>query len=553
MAGLTFSPQMRGQLAAIAKVRWQLFVNSLRTMRGRLEMASRIFVALGFVMGGFGGAIGLGAISWFALSRGQSEWIAIPFWIVFLMWQLFPVVASAFTENVDSSNLLRFPLSFPTYFLIRIAYGSLDPSTALGVLWLLGIAIAAGFAAPNIAFVMVLVCVAFAVVNILLARMIFAWVERWLARRRTREILAVVFFLFIVGIQFIGPIAGHFQHDKYPGFVHTSAQFLPIERMLPPGLAAASVAQATAGHSSISLGALAALCAYGLAILALLNLRLRSQFHGENLSEGVARSASPKQKAAVEAGWGVRGLSGAVSAILEKEFHYLSRSGPVLFTLVMPVVIILIFRFTPVTSGHGENFLLNAPDMAFPAGAAYTLLVLTNLVYNTLGSDAAGSQFFYVSPVRFRDVLLAKNLAHSIALALDTFLAWLVVDFMFRPPALDITSATIAGMLFAVPISLAAGNLLSLYSPKKYDTATLGRQRAPQMTVLASFGIHAGIFGVAALVILVARHYGHLWIATLIFLALAVLSFTGYWLVLNRVDKIALDRRETILTELCKA
>ena len=35
MAGLNFSPGMRGQFAAIAQVRWQLFVNRLRTIRGR--------------------------------------------------------------------------------------------------------------------------------------------------------------------------------------------------------------------------------------------------------------------------------------------------------------------------------------------------------------------------------------------------------------------------------------------------------------------------------------------------------------------------------------
>ena len=38
MAELTFAPGVREQLAAIGRVRWQLFVNSLRTMRGRLEL-----------------------------------------------------------------------------------------------------------------------------------------------------------------------------------------------------------------------------------------------------------------------------------------------------------------------------------------------------------------------------------------------------------------------------------------------------------------------------------------------------------------------------------
>ena len=55
MAGLIFSPQARGQFAAIAFVRWRLFVNSLRTIRGRLELVSRGFMFLGFgTLGGEG-------------------------------------------------------------------------------------------------------------------------------------------------------------------------------------------------------------------------------------------------------------------------------------------------------------------------------------------------------------------------------------------------------------------------------------------------------------------------------------------------------------------
>ena len=48
VAGLIFSPEIRGQFAAIARVRWQLFVNSLRTIRGRLEVVARVFHVLWF-------------------------------------------------------------------------------------------------------------------------------------------------------------------------------------------------------------------------------------------------------------------------------------------------------------------------------------------------------------------------------------------------------------------------------------------------------------------------------------------------------------------------
>ena len=53
------------------------------------------------------------------------------------------------------------------------------------------------------------------------------------------------------------------------------------------------------------------------------------------------------------------------------------------------------------------------PDMAFPGAAAYALLVLTNLVFNSFGGDGGGIQFFYASPVRFRQIMLGKNLTHA--------------------------------------------------------------------------------------------------------------------------------------------
>ena len=49
----------RTQLAAIAELRWRLFVNALRTTRGKLELVSRIVITLAFAIGGLGGAFGM--------------------------------------------------------------------------------------------------------------------------------------------------------------------------------------------------------------------------------------------------------------------------------------------------------------------------------------------------------------------------------------------------------------------------------------------------------------------------------------------------------------
>jgi hypothetical protein len=254
-----------------------------------------------------------------------------------------------------------------------------------------------------------------------------------------------------------------------------------------------------------------------------------------------------------QVGWNLPGFSPPVAAVFEKEMRYLARSGPMLLTLVMPIFMLLIFRLGPLNPMRQSNYLNRTPDMAFPGAAAYAILVLTNLVFNSFGGDASGIQFFYASPVTFRQIILAKNLTHASILVANTAFAWIAVTYLYGPPHLAVSIATVAGLLFAAPLNFAAGNLLSIYSPRKRDFSTFGRQNVSQTTVLASLGVQIVIVGIGAAAFTIARLYNNLWIATLIFFALAAVSIPLYMIVLRRLDGIALSRRETLMAELCRA
>lgn len=554
MAGLIFSAEERAQLAAIARLRWHLFVNSLRTLRGRLEMVSRIFVALGFGGMGLGGMVGAGFASYDLASRDQLGWLALLFWIVLLFWQIFPVMASAFAENVDLSNLLRFPLSYRSYFLVRIAYGSLDPGTAIGSLWLVGIVVGIGIAAPMLLPAAIVVCLLFALLNILLARMIFAWIDRWLARRRTREVIGILFFLGIIGVQFIRPLLNRYGGKQALGVFRGAEILLPLERILPPGLATSVLAHAHHAQWFGSLAAFAVLCGYCALFGWVLSVRLRAQFRGENLGETAARTHAAVRKRGIQRGWKLPGIPQPVTAVFEKEIRYFSRSGPMLFIVAMPVVILLIFRLTPGggRSGRG-SFLGGASGLAFPLAAAYAILVLSSLIANNLGPDGAGVQFFFASPARFRAVMLGKNLAHAAVMAMDLILVWIAATFLFGIPSAAITVATVAGVFFAVPLNFAVGNMLSLYTPKKIDFGAFGRQKPPGSTQLVNLAGQALIFGCAAIAFLIGRHSAGMWLTTAILLVLAAGTFAVYGAMLNRADRVALNRREVLISELCKS
>jgi hypothetical protein len=60
MSELNLPLERRGQLAAIAGLRWRIFVNSLRSTRGKMELVSRVIVGLAFTIGGIGGSLVMG-------------------------------------------------------------------------------------------------------------------------------------------------------------------------------------------------------------------------------------------------------------------------------------------------------------------------------------------------------------------------------------------------------------------------------------------------------------------------------------------------------------
>lgn len=544
MAGLT--PPFRQQLGAIARLRWQLAVNSLRSTRGRINLLSRTIAGLFVFAASFGGAVLLAMVAWGMTKERESLWLVVPFWLITLFWQLFPLMATAFTQNIDANTLLRFPLSYRGYFLVRLVYGALDIATALGLSWSFGLFMGIIAADYNLAPWALLGVLSLVVFNLALARMIFVWIEHWLASRRSREVVSVLLLMVLIGFQLSGPVLSRYskwpQHERFAAL----AKLLPYTSALPPGAAAGVITEAIAGRHSAALFWFACTVGYSVAALGILHVRLRRQYRGETLSSG-EKPRALATGAVVRRAWRVPFLSSEVSAVYEKELRYFSRSGPMLFTLVMPVIMVFLLW-------GGRRALLGTPmSFVFPIGSAYCLLVLSNIVYNSFGGDGGGIQFYLFSPVSFRQITAGKNLAQLTVLAIDLAVLWLGVRLLFQPPRWRVLAFTAAWLLFATPINLAIGNLLSIWSPKRIDYAVFGRQRASETTILVSLAVQLGLLGTGALALFVAKRDHNLCVATAMLFALAGPSLVAYFTLLGRIPKIALSRRDSLTGELCKA
>jgi ABC-2 type transport system permease protein len=336
----------------------------------------------------------------------------------------------------------------------------------------------------------------------------------------------------------------------------------PAAKQLPPALASSALAQgigdATAKPGKWGWGTrsattnLALLALYPAAFGLLLARRLRHQYSGEELGEERA-AAKPRTAATPAGGWHLPGVSGAAAAMFEKELRYFLRSGMMLMNVVMPVLLMVFFAalWSRPVKNPGPEFLMRAPELMYPAAVGYVALVLAQLAYNSLAYDARGIQLLYAAPVRFREVLLGKNLAYAALFAFDAaFILVVLVVFGFAPNPVSVAT-TLAGLAFVMLAHFGVGNVMSLQFPKAYDFEML-KQRARGMTIFVYFVAQVVVMGLAGSILAFSQVMGGQEIALVIFLVLDAVGLKLYLMLLDRCSEIAQEQREELAAELCK-
>jgi ABC-2 type transport system permease protein len=207
VAGLTLSPGYPAQLRLVGWLRWRLFVNGLRTTRGKADLAARIITGAGMGFAVLASGVLLGFGSWYAASAREPFILSAELWVVFLLWLLWPIFITGFGAESDPASLLRFPLHYGSFVLLAFAHGIFDPVAMTAMYWLAAMLVGTTIASPAALPWAAPALAVFALLNLLLNRSLFAWLSRWLAQRRTREILGLVLVLLMFSFQLVGPIA----------------------------------------------------------------------------------------------------------------------------------------------------------------------------------------------------------------------------------------------------------------------------------------------------------------------------------------------------------
>jgi len=542
------------QIGLILGLRWRLFRNSLRTMRGRLDAVSQALLWL--MMAGlmFGGGFGMGFGAYLLIAHGEANRLGDLFWVVLLFWQLYPLLSGAGGARFDFAHLLRFPLRYGSFFALSLAYGLFDPSAVISLFWLLCLSVGVAAARASLFPWALLVVLAFAAMNLVLSRAISTWADRWMEQRRTREIVGLIFIVGILVMQFAVPALSGWAPGK-----QFAERWMPpllgVGHLLPPGLAGAALADGLAAGWTRAFAGFLFVCSCGLAFLWLLHLRLVAQYRGENLSEARATGA-PAERAprarSQAAAWRLPWRSSATAALVERETRYTMRNWPVLVQFLLPAFITLM-------SGpnlRGSDFLARHSGMAFPIAVAYAFFIQMNWVFNSFAYDGAGVRFLLLAPVRFRQVMIGKNLFYAGATLANVLLLWVCVRWLFGPPSLLIVTATLSAALFGLLVNLAVGNVSSVCFPirREFGFGNFRRGRSRMGT--------GGIMGLVTQIVIIVLAGGvfvagkwldRLGLAVLIFLALAALAAVGYAFSLRAIDRVALNHRESMVEALCQA
>jgi len=547
--GGVFGPLARSQYQALAAMRWSLFRNSLRSPQGVFELGARTIAFLFYAFLGLLLAAGFGGGAYAIAANQKWQLLPLVFWTAFLIWQIVPVSMASFQEQFDLGGLLRFPVGFGPFFLLHLIFGLVDASTILGVLCCSGIWIGILLARPDLFALTALALVLFAAFNVLLVRAISAWIDRWMAQRRTREIVGAVFLLGLLSLQLLNPAFRSEKHSRMS--THSRAEGIrwlkatdTVQRWLPPGLAARA---AQPGSRSSSLPAVQAAVLLGVYVLAaggVLGLRLRADYRGENLGDAPSRKKQERRTT----GSFLDG-SGPIAAVMEKELRTVMRSMPLLYALAAPLLMVFVLSGLFLRNGMPAA---QTPSMGLMVSLAYAIVGFTQFFYNNLGPEGAGIQLLFLAPTPVRTVIFAKNLFHALLFIVDSALVCVVASLRLGRPAPASLAVAWAWLLFALPVHLAAGNLFSLNMPYRMNLGRISRQRGSQATALLSMLIQAAVLGIGVGTFALCSYLRDVWLAVPVFLLLAAAATFAWTRVLGNIDRIAGQRRETLIATLAR-
>ena len=550
MADVVAGPGLAEQIRTVAWLRWRILRNSLRNKSRRLDLIGLIFSGFFSLLFVIGVTLAFFFVTRYLFEKHLEPLFGLVFLALLVWWQSFPILLAGFAPQFPFRTLLRFPMNLSAFYLIGMAYGLADSAALAALVWMLAMLAATLVAQPSAALALFLVCALFTVLNITMERLLGAWVEKLLAKRKSREVFFTIFVLAMVSLQFLNPLMQKYGHALVPML----RSWVPYLWLLPSSFAGDAVAQSAAHHWAMAFLKFAGLAMYAGIFTMLLAMRYSQLYSGEELSEGVAPARKEERTAltAQDARDTVSFVPPQVLAVLRKELLYLKRNTFLFFGLVFPPMLLLFFS---VQFGGAHPTALKkgvSPDLFFPGMMAYLVLILIAPSYNCFAYEGRGIQTYFIAPARFREILIAKNLMTVSILLCELALCVALVGWRVGLPTTPVLFATMAAVVFSIAGQLTIANWASLSYPRKIEFGKMQGQRNSGMSVLILLGMQILFGGVGGVILFSGRWTGNPWLPAEIFAVLAAAAVGGYVSSLDSFTRLAEKKKEILIDALCR-
>jgi ABC-2 type transport system permease protein len=439
-------PSERDQLRALAEMRWAAFARLMRNDNEKISFAFWLTGRILIFVVAVAVAFICGLLTDLATDGGPLS-LTMIFLLVGGLWQGMALLREQ--QSGVELELLRFPLRLRTYIGLWLAAGALESMTILGTLACVGLftGLVLGGANPLRAASAVFLYFVF---NLALARNVMLWMGRLLARRRTRELVLVLFSIFGVLPRMLHTVwkqaIAWIHRLPLPSFVYTALHYTP------PVLTA---------HTAFGKGGilipLAGLLAWDAVLVSALIIGLRRSYRGEHLHEFAAASAPTRLARTATSTLSTSQASNPVFVVAHMEWARLRHGGAALYGTLTPLIYVAFFGLRLARSSVGAWTL--------PIAAAY--LALTLRAYNVFGADGPGVQTFMLLPIPLRLVLAGKNLFAACIYLAQLIVAAVLVDVVAHKLSGPALAFTAVWATCHMAVNFAMGNIRSLKGPAR--------------------------------------------------------------------------------------
>lgn len=484
--------------------------------------------------------------AWFFAAHAKAPALAfnlpIGLLLVCFYWQIVPIISASMGAALDMRKLLAYPIPHGKLFIVELLLRVLTGVEMLMVLTgaalgLIGNPLNGLAAAPRI----VIAFAIFAFGNVLFASGMRSILERLLARRKVRELMAVV----MVCVWML------------PRLLMATGFKLKSLGPAAPIIQAFGLPWTAAAHAALNQSALAALLA--LAVWTVLAAWFgRAQFERGLRFDAMAAQATPLairpggREPLSERFYRLPGVlwRDPLAAVVEKELRTLVRTPRFRMVFIMGFTFGLML-WLPVVIGRGGNRHTTVSHYFLTMVCAYSLTLLGQVTYwNCFGFDRSAAALYFAVPQPIGAILIGKNIAAIVFVYLELLILTAITLALRMLTGWEQWFEACVVVGICALYLLAIGNVSSVHYPRALHAEKVsqggGASRVQGLLFL--------FYPLALLPVLLAYLARYAFDSALVFwIALLLAAAVGaviYYFALESAVKTAAHRREQILQEL---